>query len=253
MNKAPITKDEDLTGRIALVTGASRGIGAAIAKKLAAHHAHVILVARTVGGLEETYDAITEKGGQASILPMDLTKNREVEKLAPTIIERFGRLDILIGNAGTLGALSPVAQSEEKLWKQVMKLNVFGNVNLIRSLDPLLRGSDAGRAVFLTSAICHDDKPFWGAYAASKSALETIARTYAAEVSHSPLKVNLFDPGIVATSLRSSAFPGEDTKTLNQPDAVIDYIFPLCLPSCQEHAQTICHHDDQLPEQATQS
>ncbi len=245
-----IDKDQDLSSRIALVTGASRGIGAVIAKKLAAHKAHVILIARTVGGLEETYDAIVENDGQASILPMDLTKNREVEKLAPTIIEKFSRLDILIGNAGTLGALSPVAQSEEKLWKQVMRLNVFANVNLIRNLDPLLRGSDAGRAVFVTSGICHDDKPFWGAYAASKSALETIVRTYAAEVTHSPLKVNLFDPGIVATTLRSAAFPGEDAKQLKQPEAVIDHIFPLCLPSCQEHAQTIAHRDDAKAKEA---
>lgn len=222
-----------LDGRVALVTGASRGIGAAAAKALAAEGAHVILIARTEGGLAETGDAILASGGQATLIPLDLAAPGGIEQLAPAIAERFHRLDILVGNAATLGSLSPVAHSDAAMWENVFSLNLLANVRLIRAFDPFLRGSDAGRAIFVTSGIADQTRPFWSAYAASKTALETIVKTYAAEVAHSPLKVNIIDPGVVRTSLRAEAFPGEDPLTLPAPDSIAHRFVELASPSCE--------------------
>lgn len=219
-----------LAGRVALVTGASRGIGAAVAKGFAREGAHVILLARTVGGLEEVDDAIQAEGGKATLLPLDLGKADQVAAIGPTIAERFKRLDILVANAGALGTLGPTAMSDPKAWESVMKINVLANYHLIRTLDPLLRGSDAGRAIFVTSGAAHMNMPFWSAYAASKAALEALAMTYAAEVAYSPLKVNILNPGIVRTAMRAEAFPGEDPLTLPEPESIVESFIELASP-----------------------
>ena len=176
-----------LEGRTALITGASRGIGASIAKAYAKEGAHVILLARTIGGLEEVDDQIKAQGGNATLMPIDLLKLDDLNNLGPTIAEHFGKLDIFVGNAGLLGSLGPVAMSDAKLWHKVFNVNVHANYQLIRTLDPLLRGSDAGRAIFVTSSVAQKVVPNWGAYAASKAALEQMVKTYATEVAHSPL------------------------------------------------------------------
>jgi NAD(P)-dependent dehydrogenase (short-subunit alcohol dehydrogenase family) len=236
-NKHPVEKRLD--GRIALVTGASRGIGAAVARAYAREGAHVILLARTVGGLEETDDAIQQAGGTATLLPFDLAETRKIAAIGPTIAERFGRLDILVGNAGILGALSPVALSDPKSYENVFKVNFFANYHLIRSLDPLLRGSAAGRAVFVTAEAAHKQTPFWSAYAASKLALENMAATYAAEVSYSKLRVNVIDPGTVGTTLRREAFPVEDVAQLPAPDSVTERFVELAASDWEETGKII--------------
>jgi len=224
-----------LKGRTALITGASRGIGAAVAKAFAAEGAHVILLARTVGGLEEVDDAVQSLGGTATLLPMDLNKSEQIAAIGPSLAERFGRLDILVANAGIIGTLSPVAQSDPKIWENVFRVNVFANYHLIRTLDPLLRGSDAGRAIFVTSGAAHLHTPFWSSYAASKAALEEMVATYAAEVAYSPLKVNILDPGVVRTALRADAFPGENPATLPLPETIVESFIELASP---QHAKT---------------
>ncbi len=203
--------------KTALVTGASRGLGAAVAKALAAEGAHVICVARSVGGLEEVDDAITASGGTATLVPVDLRDTDAIDGLAAPLLKRWKKLDILVAGAATLGKLTPTAQYDPIIWEEVFKLNVHANWRLIRSLDPLLRNSDNGRALFATSEVAHDHKKYWSGYAASKAALEELVRTYAAEVEKTNLKVNLIDPGPTATKLRSSAYPGEDQSALPSP------------------------------------
>ncbi|MBI3442024.1 MAG: SDR family NAD(P)-dependent oxidoreductase [Proteobacteria bacterium] len=228
-----------LSGRVALVTGASRGIGAAVARAFAREGAHVILLARTIGGLEEVDDAIQAIGGTATLLPFDLAKTEQIGAIGPMLAERFKRLDILVANAGILGALSPVALSDPKIWENVMKINVTANYHLIRALDPLLRGSDAGRAIFVTSTAARMPAPFWSAYAASKAALEKIAETYAEEVAYSPLKVNIIDPGIIRTAMRAEAFPGEDPLTLPAPDSIIEKFIELASPQFSKTGKVV--------------
>ncbi|MCR9212635.1 MAG: SDR family NAD(P)-dependent oxidoreductase [Proteobacteria bacterium] len=203
-----------LQDRIALITGASRGIGAAVAKRFAAEGAHVILVARTVGGLEEVDDEIQTAGGSATLVPLDLLDTAAIDGLAAPLYDRWKKLDILVGNAGMLGKLMPIQQYLPDLWEEVFRLNVHANWRLIRALDPLLRQSDAGRALFVTSEVAHQHKQFWSGYAASKAALEELVRTYAAEVSKTNLRVNLVDPGPTQTRLRALAYPGEDDSQL---------------------------------------
>lgn len=229
-----------LSGRIALVTGASRGIGAAVAKRFAAEGAHVILTARTVGGLEEVDDAILKATGRnATLVPFDLRDYDKIDQLGFSIYERFGKLDILVSNAGALEALGPIAQYDPKLWSRVMDLNVTANYRLIRSLDRLLRTSESGRAIFVTSAAAKAPYPYWSPYGASKAALEMIVKTYAMEIAASPLRVNLIDPGVVATKLRTQAFPGEDSKTIAQPDEITDRFVDLAEAACTLHGEII--------------
>lgn len=229
-----------LSGRVALITGASRGIGAAVAKRFAAEGAHVILTARTVGGLEEVDDAIrTATGQSATLVPLDLRKTDQIDQLGYSIYERFKRLDILVGNAGVLEALGPVAQFEPKLWDRVMTVNVTANYRLIRTADRLLRASDAGRAIFVTSGAAQAPYPYWGPYAASKAALEMLVRSYAMEIASSNLRVNLIDPGIVATKMRVQAFPGEDQSTLTHPEAITDAFVALAEPACTRHGEIV--------------
>ncbi|MCG5242123.1 SDR family NAD(P)-dependent oxidoreductase [Azospirillum doebereinerae] len=229
-----------LSGRIALVTGASRGIGAAVAKRFAAEGAHVILTARTVGGLEEVDDAILKATGRnATLVPLDLRDYDKIDQLGFSVYERFGKLDILVSNAGALEALGPIAQYDPKLWSRVMDLNVTSNYRLIRSFDRLLRTSEAGRAVFVTSSAAKAPYPYWSPYGASKAALEMVVKTYAMEIAASPLRVNLIDPGVVATKMRTQAFPGEDPKSITQPDQVTDRFVDLAETACTLHGEIV--------------
>lgn len=228
-----------LKGRTALITGASRGIGAAAAKSFAAEGAHVILLARTVGALEEVDDAIRAIGGTATLMPFDLAETKKISAIGPTIAERFKKLDIFLGNAAMLGSLSPVAMSDEKIYNETFKVNFFANYHLIRTLDPLLRGSDAGRAVFVTTRLVHDPRPFWSAYASSKAALEHMALTYAAETSYSALKVNIFNPGAVRTALRAEAQPAEDPMQVPPPESVVSRLLELVSPDWKDTGKRV--------------
>jgi NAD(P)-dependent dehydrogenase (short-subunit alcohol dehydrogenase family) len=223
-----------LADRIALVTGASRGIGYATAVALAKAGAHIVAVARTVGGLEELDDAVRAEGGAATLVPLDLKDTDGIDRLALALHQRFGRLDVLVGNAGILGVLSPLGHVEPKTWDDVMAVNVTSNWRLIRAMDPLLKFSDAGRVVFISAGVAASATAYWGPYAASKAALETIARTYAAETTTTNVHVNLFAPGPVRTRLRAQAMPGEDPLTLDPPEKVAEAIVALCLPSLHE-------------------
>lgn len=207
-----------LDGRIALITGASRGIGRASAIALAGAGAHVIAVARTVGGLEETDDLIQKAGGTATLVPMNLRDGEAIDRLGASIYQRWGKLDAFLGNAGVLGQLTPLAHLEPKIFQEVLEVNVTANWRLIRSLDPLLRRSDAGRVLFVTSGAAQKHTPYWGAYAVSKAALEMMALTYAAECAPTPIKVNLINPGPMRTAMRKKAMPGEDPATLPLPE-----------------------------------
>lgn len=228
-----------LAGRVALVTGASRGLGAAVAKAYAAQGAHVILLGRTQGALEEVDDAIQSAGGTATLFPFDLTETKKIFAIGPAVAEKFRRLDILVGNAAMLGNLSPVAHSDPKVFEETFKVNFYANYHLLRTLDPLLRGSDAGRAIFVSSSAAHKSSPFWGAYAASKAALEAMAATYAAEVSHSPLKVNIVDPGALRTDMRAQAFPAEDPQTLRSPEQIVQTFIDLAAPGLADNGKLV--------------
>jgi len=228
-----------LSNRIALITGASRGIGAAVAKRFAAEGAHVILTARTVGGLEEVDDAIQANGGKATLVPMDLNDHAKIDQLGAHIAERFGKLDIVVGNAGVLGDLTPLTHADAPMWDRVIAINLTANWRLIRSFDPLLRRSDAGRAMFVTSGITRGVFPYWGPYAVSKAALETLVKTYAAETQETKLRVNLIDPGVVRTKMRAAAMPGEDPMTLPDPDSITDVFVKLALPACKKHGEVV--------------
>jgi NAD(P)-dependent dehydrogenase (short-subunit alcohol dehydrogenase family) len=223
-----------LADRIALVTGASRGIGYATALALARSGARIVAVARTVGGLEELDDAIRAAGGSATLVPLDLKDYAGIDRLALALHERFGRLDVLVGNAGILGPLSPLGHVEPAAWDEVMAVNVTANWRLIRALDPLLRRSEAGRVVFVSSEVAARATAYWGPHAASKAALEVLTRTYAAETATTKVRVNVLVPGPVRTRMRAQAFPGEDPMTLETPDKVADKIVELCLPNLQE-------------------
>jgi NAD(P)-dependent dehydrogenase (short-subunit alcohol dehydrogenase family) len=230
---------ERLKDRIALITGASRGIGRAVAEKFAREGAHVLLLARARTALEEVDDAIKEAGGSASLIPLNLTDGKRVDALGPTLYERFGRLDVLVGNAAILGRLSPLTHIPSEHWERVIATNLTANWRLIRTLDPLLRRSDAGRVIFVTSGVAHTAKAYWAPYSVSKAALETLAKTYANETSHSAIKVNIIDPGVIATRMRAEAYPGEDQATLRTPDDVAEAFVEAALPSFTKTGQMI--------------
>jgi len=223
-----------LEGRIALVTGASRGIGYWTALALAKQGAHVIAVARTTGGLDELDDAIQAAGGTATLVPMDLTDMQAVDRLGAAINDRWGKLDILVANAGVLGTISPVGHVEAKVFDKVMAVNVTATWRVIRSVEPLLIKSDAGRALILSSGVAHSARAFWGPYAASKAAVETLARVWAAETEKTALNVNSIDPGATRTAMRAQAMPGENPDTLPHPSDVAEKLIPLCAPACTE-------------------
>jgi NAD(P)-dependent dehydrogenase (short-subunit alcohol dehydrogenase family) len=226
-----------LAGRIALITGASRGLGAAAALAYAGEGAHCVLVARTVGGLEAVDDRIKAIGGTATLVPLDVTDGPGIDRLGAALYERFGRLDILLGNAGILGTLSPLGHIEPKTFEQVMAVNVTANWRLIRSMDPLLRAAEAGRAIFVTSGVSRRVVAYWGAYAASKAALDMLVGIYAAEVGHTPVRANLYNPGPTRTRMRADAFPGENPQSVPAPETHAEALIRLALPSCDLNGQ----------------
>jgi len=220
--------DKPLSGRLALVTGASRGIGAATAEALGAAGAHVILTARTAGGLEEVEDRIHATGGSATIAPLDLTENDSIARLGAAVGGRWPALDILVLNAAILGTLTPVPSIEPKELAQVMTLNLLSQQAMLAAFDPMLRAAEKGRVIGMSSGVATRPRAYWGAYAASKAALDTMLLCYADEVANiSPVRVALLNPGATATRMRARAFPGEDAGTLKQPSAVAARILSL--------------------------
>jgi NAD(P)-dependent dehydrogenase (short-subunit alcohol dehydrogenase family) len=229
-----------LKDRIALITGASRGIGAAVARCFAREGAHLVLVARTIGGLEELDDEIqTISGSPATLVPMDLTNFDEIDHMGATLYERFGHLDILVGNAAILGTLSPMGHIDPKIWDQVMATNLTANWRLLRSMDPLLQRSDSGRAIFVTSTVGADPRAYWGAYATSKAALEMMVKIYAAENANTHLRANLINPGATRTGMRAQAMPGEDPSSVKSPDEVAEAFLQLAEPACEITGTTL--------------
>ena len=223
-----------LSDKIALVTGASRGIGAALALQLAEAGAHVIAVARTVGGLEELDDQIVKAGGTATLVPLDVKDMDGIARLALALHERYGRLDVMVGNAGVLGPLSPLGHVEPKNFDTNFAVNVTANWQLIRTMDPLLKAAPAGRAVFITSALSWKGQAYTGPYAAAKAALNALVQVYAAETAITNVKVNAFNPGPTRTKMYAAGWPGIDPETLPPPEDVAKTIVPLCLPDCTE-------------------
>ncbi len=229
-----------LEGRVALVTGASRGIGAAVARRFAREGAHLVLTARTTGGLEDIDDEIREISGEAATLvPLDLTDFDAIDRLGASIFERFERLDVLVGNAGQLGTLSPLGHIDPETWNRVLAVNTTANWRLIRSMDPLLKASDAGRVMFVTSTVGQEPRAYWGIYAVSKAALEMTALTYAAEVAKTNVRVNLINPGPTRTAMRAEAFPSEDPETLKTPDDITDLFVELAEAKCTRNGERL--------------
>ena len=223
--------DKPLSNRIAVVTGASRGIGRAAALALAEAGAHIIALARTQGALEQLDDEIRARGASATLVPVNLKDLDAIDRLGAAIYERWGKLDILLCNAGILGELAPITHVDQPVWDEVMAVNVTANYRLIRSLDPLLRASDAGRAIFVTSGAAHKCRAYWGVYSISKAALEALVRTYAAETVTTPVKAMLLNPGPLRTAMRRAAMPGEDPLTLKTPEDLAPHILKLALPA----------------------
>lgn len=221
-----------LKDRLALVTGASRGIGRAIALGLAHAGAHVIIAARTAGALEELDDEIRASGGKATLLQLDIAKGDKIDQVGPTLYQRWGKLDILVGSAGVLGPLSPLHHVTEDAWNQVIEVNLSANWRLIRTLDPLLKRSDAGRAVFVTSGAASGKYAYWGPYAVSKAGLETLVKTYAHELEDTNVRVNLVNPGPTRTAMRAKAFPGEPLEKQTPPEDLVPLFLELVSPSC---------------------
>jgi NAD(P)-dependent dehydrogenase (short-subunit alcohol dehydrogenase family) len=228
-----------LAGKIALITGASRGIGAAVAERFAAEGAHLVLAARTVGGLEEVDDKVRAAGGAATLVPLDLRDFIKIDELAAAIHQRFGRLDILVGNAAEFGTFSPLAHIDPKLWGEIIDLNLTANWRLIRAMAPLLRAAEHGRAIFVTSGIARTPRAYWGPYAVSKAGLEALVKTYAAEIEKTRVRVNLIGPGVVRTRLRARVFPGEDPMILPPPESVAEAFLQLALPECERNGDVV--------------
>jgi len=226
--------------RVALVTGASRGIGYAAALALAKAGLEIIATARTVGGLEELDDAISAIGGKATLVPMDLADRPAMAKLASAIHERWGRLDVMVANAGVLGVLTPVSHMDEQVWDEVIDINLSSVWRMIRVFDPLLRLSPAGRAILMTSSAADGGSyPYWSAYAASKAGLESLGLCWAAEVASTSLKVNILNPGGVATSMFSSAYPGADLAAMPQPEDISPAFVRLAAEDCPYHGEIL--------------
>lgn len=237
---ADTTKTPNLSGKTALVTGASRGIGYAAALALAKAGAHVLALARTTGGLEELDDEITAAGGKASLIPLDLADPEAIERLGPALAARFPKLDILIANAAVLGELTPLTDISEKIWKATLDVNLTANWRLLKTLDPLLRTSGAARVVFLTSRVGGEiARPFWGGYAISKAALEMMAKIYAAETKIAGIRVAIIDPGPMRTRMRAQAMPGEDPDTLPDPSELAPLLLRAISPDYDGEAERL--------------
>ncbi|HZT49556.1 MAG TPA: SDR family NAD(P)-dependent oxidoreductase [Hyphomicrobiaceae bacterium] len=226
-----------LAGRLALVTGATRGIGRAVALAFAAEGAHLILVGRTSGALEEVDDEIRARGASATLLTLDLKAHDRIDALGPTIYQRWGKLDVLVGNAGVLGPLSPLGHVTADAWNEVLEVNLTANWRLIRTLDPLLRRSEAGRAIFVSSGAAVAPRAYWGPYAASKAGLEALVRVYAEEVANTPVRVNMVNPGPTRTAMRAKAFPGEDPMSLKAPEQIAETFVKLAEAACTDNGR----------------
>ena len=229
----------DLSGQVALITGASRGLGAAVAVELARRGAHVVITARTQGGLEDTDDLVRAAGGAATLLPLDLREPDQLETVAPSVFQRFGRLDILVHAAAVLGKLTPVGHALTRDRTEVWAVNVLAAWRLIESCEPFLRAAPAGRAIFVTDRHATEPTAYWGLYGASKAAAAHLALTWAAETETSNLRVNLFDPGPMRTRLRAAAFPGEDRLSVPTPDAASAGLAALCAPGETRHGAVV--------------
>ncbi|MBV5258105.1 SDR family NAD(P)-dependent oxidoreductase [Synechococcus moorigangaii CMS01] len=234
-----MTENNSLSGRVALVTGASRGLGYATAKALAAAGAHVIATARTRGGLEALDDEISAAGGSVTLVPMDLMAPDGIEKLAEAVAGRWGKLDILVANAGALGKLMPAHQIPSKTWNEVLAVNLVAPARLIRAFEPLLRKSDAGRAVFITTSEGAKTRAYWAAYGASKAGLEALVKSWAAELAGGTIRVNLLDPGRMRTAMRTRAVPGEDPQSVPLPETVTPLIVELAGPAETRHGEVV--------------
>jgi NAD(P)-dependent dehydrogenase (short-subunit alcohol dehydrogenase family) len=228
-----------LEGRVALITGASRGIGRAVAMRYADEGAEIVLVARTQGALEEIDDEVRARGGKAILVPADITDYEKIDQMGAAIFERFKRLDILVGNAGVLGMLGPVGHMSPEEWDHVIAVNITANWRLIRAFDPLLRASDAGRAIFVTSGAARRPRAYWSGYAVGKAGLEMLVQTYAHEITKTQVRVNLVNPGPTRTRMRAQAFPGEDPNTLKTPEDITDCFVDLALPTCTKNGELI--------------
>jgi NAD(P)-dependent dehydrogenase (short-subunit alcohol dehydrogenase family) len=229
-----------LAGRVALVTGASHGIGRAVALRFAREGAELVLVGRTQGALQAVDDEVRKLGGYASLVPADLADFAVIDRMGAAVYERWGRLDVLVGNAGVLGTLTPLGHIDPKTWDEVIAVNLTANWRLIRSFDPLLRASDAGRAIFVTSGVAQG-RAYWGAYAVSKGALETLARTWAHEVANTKVRVNLINPGATRTRMRAAAYPGEDPRTRKPADdpALLEAFVSLADLTCARNGELV--------------
>ena len=233
-----------LDGCVALITGASRGIGREVALEFASQGAHIIAVARTTGALEELDDEVNKRGGSATLVPLDLKDFPAIDRLGAAIMERWQKLDILVANAGVLGDLTPVAHIRPKVWDELLNINLTANWRLIRSFDPLLRMAPAGRAIFVTSHAAAVNRPYWGGYAITKAALEKMVLIYAEEVKNTALKVNLLDPGPTRTGMRRKAMPGEDPESVKPPEALTPLFLDLASPDCTRHGEIVRYKAD---------
>ncbi|PLX40556.1 MAG: oxidoreductase [Hyphomicrobiales bacterium] len=228
-----------LKDRVALITGASRGIGRAAALELARAGAHVIAVARTEGGLTALDDEITELGGSATLVPLDLQDFEAIDRLGAAVFERWKRLDVLIGNAGLLGNLGPMSHIRPEDWQILTNVNLTANWRLIRSFDVLLRQSDAGRAIFVTSGAARSFKAYWGGYGVTKAALEAMVKIYAAELNKTNVRANLLNPGPIATGLRAKAFPGENPASIPQPEDLAPLFVEMASPDFDRNGEIV--------------
>ena len=234
--------DKPLSGRVALVTGASRGIGFAVAMALGRLGAHIIATGRSTRLLEALDDALVAEGlERATLTPFNLRDFAAIDRLGQAIFERWGKLDILVGNAGQLGQLGPIGHVKPDAWTELLEVNLTANWRLIRSMDPLLRIADAGRAVFLTSGAARAERAYWGPYAVSKAGLDALVKSYAAELVETNVRANLFSPGAVRTAMRAKAMPGENPETLPHPDLVAAQLVELCLPTCQTQGAVVAY------------
>jgi NAD(P)-dependent dehydrogenase (short-subunit alcohol dehydrogenase family) len=229
--------DKPLAGRLALITGASRGIGRAVALAYAKAGAHVILMARTVGALEELDDEVRAVGGTATLLPLDLSKVEKLDALGPTILQRWDKLDIFVANAGVLGPLSPLGHITTESWREVIDVNLTANWHLIRALEPLLKRSEAGRAIFVSSGAASGRNAYWGPYAVSKAGVEALAKTWANELANTSVRVNVVNPGPIRTTMRAKAYPGENPTTLKTPDDIAPLFVKLASAAWTETGQ----------------
>ncbi len=229
--------NKPLAGRIGLITGATRGIGFAAAKALAAAGAHLVLTGRTAGALEELDDEIRAVGGNATLVTLNLKHGDKIDSLGPTVFQRWGKLDFVVGNAGILGPLSPIGHVTTDAWTEIIDINLTANWRLVRTLDPLLRRSDAGRAIFVTSGAASANNAYWGPYAVSKAGLEALVKTYAHEVENTTVRANLINPGPIRTRMRAKAFPGEDPMTLKTPEDLAPLFVKLASPETTENGR----------------